>query len=431
MDITIIILIVTFFGLLFLGVPIAVTIALSSLITMCFIIPPHLILSTAASNMANGVNSFTLLAIPFFIFSGNIMNRGGLAKRLVDLAKLPLSRLPGALFYVNILTNMLFGALSGSAAAAAAAVGKTLDPLQKSENYDPAMIAAVNAASCPTGLLIPPSNTLILYSLVSGGTSVSALFMAGYIPGILMGLAVAFSTFLFCLKHKYPVAQQQSSQTSLKVIFDAIPSLLLIIIIVGGISMGVFTATEASAIAVLYSITLAYVYKMLNKEIMIQIISETVNLSGIVLFLIAASGMLSWVLSFSGIPQLVSNSILSVTDNPIIILLLINLILLIAGMFLDMSAAVLIFTPILLPITKIIGIDPIHFGIIMTFNLCIGLITPPVGGALFIASSRANTDLSEVIKRIVPITLSLIIMLLIITFVPELSLWLPKTLNLM
>lgn len=430
MDTTIIILITTFFGLLFLGTPIAITIALSSLITMCFIIPPHLILSTAASNMANGVNSFTLLAIPFFIFSGNIMNRGGLAKRLVDLAKLPLGRLPGALFYVNILTNMLFGALSGSAAAAAAAVGKTLDPLQKKDNYDPAMEAAVNAASCPTGLLIPPSNTLILYSLVSGGTSVSALFMAGYIPGILMGLTVAFATFIFCLKQNYPVALHISFKQSIKIILDAIPSLLLIIIIVGGISLGIFTATEASAIAVFYSFILAFIYKTLNKEVITQIIKETINLSGIVLFLIATSGMLGWVLSFSGIPKQVSEAILSVTENPIIILLLINVILLIAGMFLDMSAAVLIFTPILLPIAKIIGIDTVHFGIIMTFNLCIGLITPPVGAALFIASSIANTPLTDVIKKISPIIFWLIIMLLLVTFIPELSLWLPKKLNL-
>lgn len=432
MSSTIIILLVSFFALLFLGVPVAVTIGLSSLITMLFIVPPDLILATASTSTANGVNSFTLLAIPFFIFSGNIMNRGGLAIRLVNLAKLVIGWMPGSLFYVNVLTNMLFGALSGSAAAAGVAVGKVLDPLQKAEKYDTAMASAVNAASCPTGLLIPPSNTLILYSLVSGGTSVSALFMAGYIPGVLMGLAVMFGAFLYCLKHKYPKSPSIGGfKKALKIIWEAVPSLLLIIIIVGGISLGIFTATEASAIAVLYSFILAFSYKMLDKTTLKQIMTETIVLSGIVLFLISTSGMLSWVLSFSGIPGKVASGMLAISSEPTMILLMINVILLIAGMFMDMSASVLIFTPIFLPIARQIGVDPVHFGIIMVFNLCIGLITPPVGNALFVAVSVSKADMGETIQRLIPMILWLILMLLVVTFVPSLSLWLPRTLGLM
>ncbi len=314
------------------------------------------------------------------------MNRGGLAVRLIAFAKLFLGRLPGALYYVNILTNMLFGALSGSAAAAAAAVGKTLDPLQKKENYDIPLATAVNASSCPTGLLIPPSNTLILYSLVSGGTSVSALFMAGYIPGILMGLTVALITFFMSRNNETVLEEPKTTSESIKIAIDAIPSLMLIVIIVGGIALGIFTATEASGIAVLYSLVLSLMYRTINWDTFQQIMKETVGLSGMVLFLIAVSGMLSWVLSFSGIPSKFASGILAITNNKIAILLLINFILLIAGMFLDMSAAVLIFTPILLPIAKFVGLDVVHFGIIMTFNLCIGLITPPVGNALFVAT---------------------------------------------
>ncbi len=426
MNIEITILICVFVILLVIGAPISIAIAVSSLSVMFMFLPPEMALLTAAQSVINALNSFSLLAIPLFILSGSIMNTGGLALRLINFTKLFTGRLPGPLFQINILSNMLFGALSGSAIAAEVAVGKIIDPLQKKENYDPALSAAVNIASCPTGLLIPPSNTFIVYSLVSGGTSIAALFLAGYIPGILMGMGVSLVAMYFSLKENYPKQEGISFQEKKVIIFQAFPSLLMIVIVIGGVVGGIFTATEGSGIAALYSLVLSLIYKALDMKKLKEIVIETVSMTGIVLFLISVSSIMSWVLSYSRIPQMVAEGLLGISDNPIIIMLLINLILLCVGTFMDMTPAILIFTPIFLPIAKQIGFDPVHFGIIMTFNLCIGLCTPPVGSALFVGCSLSNIKIEEVFSKLIPMFAVLITILLLITFIPTISLFLPR-----
>lgn len=428
MDLSIIIsvLVGSFIFLLLLGLPVALVIAISSLSTMFFYLPFGLSLQTGTQSTASALTSFSILAIPFFIFSGAIMNTGGLAIRLVNFAKLFTIGLPGALMQINVISNMLFGALSGSALAAEVAVGKVLSPIQKKENYDPALAAAVNMTSCPTGLLIPPSNTLIMYSLASGGTSVSALFLAGYIPGMLMGLGVMSVALILGVKYQYPKQAPVPFKEVLKIIWDAIPSLLMIVTIIGGIIGGIFTATEGAAVAVVYSLVLSWIYKSLNKEKMKEILHDTLVLSGISLFLIGVSSIMSWVLSFSRLPLLITEGLLSISSNPIIILLIINMVLLLVGTFMDLTPALLIFTPIFFPVALKLGIHPVHFGIIMNFNLALGLCTPPVGNALFVGCSIANIKIEEVTKWLIPFFIVLFIILLLITFIPEISLALPR-----
>ncbi|MGL4677622.1 MAG: TRAP transporter large permease [Brevinema sp.] len=428
MDLSIItsVLVGCFITLLLLGFPVAIVIALSSMITMFFYLPFGLTFQTATQSTGSALTSFSILAIPLFIFSGAIMNTGGLAIRLVNFSKLFTIGIPGALMQINILSNMLFGALSGSALAAEVAVGKVLSPIQAKENYDPELSAAVNITSCPTGLLIPPSNTLIMYSLASGGTSISALFLAGYIPGILMGGGIMIVALILGIKHKYPKQTPLPFKEVLKIIWDALPSLLMIVTIIGGIIGGVFTATEGAAVAVVYSLALSYLYKNLNKDKFKEILHDTLILSGISLFLIGVSSIMSWVLSFSRLPILITDGLLNLSSSPTVILLIINVVLLIVGTFMDLTPALLIFTPIFFPVAQRLGIHPVHFGIIMNFNLALGLCTPPVGNTLFVGCSIANIKMENVIKRLIPFFLVLFVILLLVTFIPEISLFLPR-----
>lgn len=384
----IIVLFGSFFLFLGIGVPISFAIGIASLLAVTLSLPFDAAIAVISQKMASGLDSFALLAIPFFILAGNIMNQGGIAIRLIEFAKVIGGRLPGSLAHVNVLANMMFGSISGSAVASAAAVGGTMSPLQRKEGYDPAYSAAVNITSCPTGLLIPPSNTFIVYSLISGGTSIGALFLAGYIPGIIMGLGLMLVAGMIARRKGYPVAPRPSKSEVVKKTLDALPSLGLIIIIMGGIIGGIFTATEASAIAVVYTLLLAVVfYREVTVRQLPGIILESVVTTSIVLLLIGASMGMSWAMANADIPYLISDALIAVSDNPIVILLIINLILLIVGIFMDMTPALLIFTPIFLPIALDLGMDPVHFGIMMTFNLCIGICTPPVGSALFIGCS--------------------------------------------
>jgi len=419
-----------FVVMLLFGFPVAITIATSSIVTMFFYLPFGTSLQTATQSVSGVLNSFAILAIPFFIFSGAIMNTAGLALRLVNFAKLFTVGLPGALMHINVIANMLFGALSGSALAAEVAVGKVLGPIQEKEKYNPALANAVNIASCPTGLLIPPSNTLIIYSLVSGGTSVSALFFAGYIPGILMGLGIMSVALVMGIKYDYPKQAVIPFKEVVQIAKDAIPSLLMIVTVIGGILKGVFTATEGAAVSVVYSLLLALIYKSLNLEKMKTIINDTLILSGISLFLIGVSSIMSWVLSFSRLPILISEQLISISSSPIVILLIINVILLIVGTFMDLTPALLIFTPIFLPVALNLGVHPVHFGIIMNFNLCIGLCTPPVGNALFVGCSLAKVSMEDTVKWLLPFFAVLIALLFLITFIPEISLFLPRLLGL-
>ncbi|UJF18261.1 TRAP transporter large permease [Vibrio sp. SS-MA-C1-2] len=423
----IIVLFGSFFTFLGLGVPISFAIGIASLFTVLLSLPFDAAIAVISQKMASGLDSFALLAIPFFILAGNIMNQGGIAIRLIEFAKVLGGRLPGSLAHVNIIANMMFGAISGSAVASAAAVGGTMSPLQKKEGYDPAYSAAVNITSCPTGLLIPPSNTFIVYSLISGGTSIGALFLAGYIPGLLMGLSLMFVAGFIAKKRGYPVDPKPTMAVVVKKTFDALPSLGLIVVIMGGIIGGIFTATEASAIAVVYTLVLAvFFYREVSIKQLPSIILESVVTTSIVLLLIGASMGMSWAMANADIPYMISDALLAVSENPIIILLIINIALLVVGVFMDMTPALLIFTPIFLPIAMDLGMDPVHFGIMMTFNLAIGICTPPVGSALFIGCSVAKVRIDKVIKPLLPFYAVLILALMLVTFVPQISLTLPQ-----
>ena len=417
----------SFVILLALGVPISFSIGISTVVTMLLTIKTGPALTTMAERMATGLDSFALLAIPFFILSGQLMNRGGIARRLIDLAKVIVGMLPGGLAYVNILAAMLFGAISGSAAAAAAGIGGFMIPMMEKEGYDRDFSAAVNITSSTTGLLIPPSNILIVYSLASGGSSIAALFLAGYIPGILVGLFLMLVSGIYAYRHGYPVAERIPLKAALLRFLDAVPSLLLLVIVIGGIVAGYFTATEASAVAVLYTFVLSVlIYREVKWSELPRIFLDSSVTTSIVMLLIATSMGMSWVMSYENIPQSVSAALIGLTDNRFVILLIINLILLFVGTFMDMTPAVLIFTPIFLPVVMRLGMDPVHFGIIMVLNLCIGLCTPPVGSVLFIGCSVAETRVVQVIRPLLPLFLAMILALILVTYIPELSLTLPR-----
>ncbi len=423
---SILILILVFVVLLFLRVPIAFSIGLATLATILVSVAPLPAVTTVAQRMATGLDSFTLLAIPFFILAGQLMNKGGIAKRLIDFAKVLVGTLPGGLAYVNVIAAMLFGAISGSAVAAASAIGGIMAPQMKKEGYDPEFGAAINITSSTTGLLIPPSNVLIVYSLASGGVSIAALFLAGYIPGLLVGLGLMVTSGYIAFRKKYKVAERVSLKTAVLSFFDAIPSLFLIFVVIGGIIGGIFTATEAAAIAVLYALVLSFIYKEISIKSLPDVLLEAAKTTSIVMLLIATSVAMSWVLSFENIPQSISAGLISLFDSDIAILLVINLILLFVGAFMDITPAILIFTPIFLPVATQLGIDPVHFGIIIVFNLTVGLCTPPVGTILFVGCSVADVPITKVIKPLLPLFLVMIVSLILVTFVPDLSLFLPR-----
>lgn len=420
------VLLVTLFFFLILGVPIAVTLGISALCGMFMILPLEQGLLTAGQRMFTGTNSFALLAIPFFVLAGEIMNNGGIAQRLINCARVLAGRLPGSLAHTNIVANMLFGAISGSGVAAAAAMGSTMTEQEVKAGYPRAFSAAANVVSGPTGMLIPPSNLMIVYSLASGGTSIAALFLAGYVPGITWGLFCMIVAYFMAKKLGLKGDERMPWKVKLKYIVDAIPSLLLIFIVIGGILLGWFTATEGSAIAVVYALLLSFIYRTIKIKDLPRILLESTKTTCVVSFLIGISSIMSWVMSFTNIPGLIADLMTSLTDNKIIILLIINVLLLIVGCFMDPTPAVLIFAPILLPVVTNLGVDPIHFGIIMVLNLSIGTITPPVGPILFVGTKVAKLKLEEVIKPLMPFFAVVVIVLLLTTYIPEMSLFLPK-----
>ena len=420
------VLVASFVVLLLLGVPVAFSIGISAVCTLLLSVPAVPALTTMSQRMATGLDSFALLAIPFFILAGQLMNRGGIARRLIDFAKSFVGVLPGGLAHVNIVAAMLFGSISGSSVAAASAVGGVMGPRMAREGYDRGFGAAVNITSATTGLLIPPSNILIVYSLASGGVSIAALFLAGYLPGILVGLSLMVVAGVIAARKGYPRQERVRPREALRAFVDAIPSLLMLIVVIGGIVAGVFTATEASAVAVFYALVLALVYREVGLKSLPDILLETASTTAIVMLLIGTSMGLSWVMSYENIPQSVSEALVAMTDSKIVLLLMINVLLLAVGVFMDMTPAVLIFTPIFLPVVAALGVDPTHFGIVMVLNLCVGLCTPPVGSVLFIGCGIAGIPITQVIRPLIPFFLAMIVSLLIVTYVPELSLWLPR-----
>jgi tripartite ATP-independent transporter DctM subunit len=426
----VIVLVVSFLCLLAIGTPVAWSIAISSLLTMMVSIPAIPAFTTVSQRMGTGLDSFALLAIPFFVLSGQLMNEGGIAHRLIAFSKTLVGALPGGLALINVIGAMLMGAIAGSAMASASAMGSILGPEMEKEGYSKEFGAAVNITSSTIGLVIPPSNVLIVYSLASGGVSIAALFLAGYIPGILTGLFLMIVASIWAKKKKYNLGKRSSLKQVFVTFIDAIPSLFLLVVVIGGIVSGIFTATEASAIAVLYTLVLGFIYKEITFKNIPDILLSSTATTAIVMLLIGASMSMSWVMSYENIPQDISSALLSISDNKIVILLIINLLLLFVGVFMDMTPAVLIFTPIFLPIVTKLGLDPIHFGIVMVLNLCIGLCTPPVGSVLFVGVGIANTTIEKVIKPLLPLFLAMIFALFLVTYFPQLSLWLPSLFDL-
>lgn len=422
----VLILVLSFVILLAIGVPVAWSIGISCILTILASIDSLAAFTTVSQRMATGLDSFSLLAIPLFILAGQIMNQGGIANRLIAFAKALMGALPGGLIYVNVIAAMLFGAISGSAVAATSAMGGILGPAMKKEGYSNEFGAAVNITASTTGLIIPPSNVLIVYSLASGGVSIAALFLAGYIPGILMGLGLMLMAAIWIKKKKYPPGERSSLRHIGITFLHAFPSLLLLVVVIGGIVSGIFTATEASGVAVLYCLILSFINRELRVRDLYSVFLGSVGTTAVVMLLIATSMSMSWVMSYENIPQAVSDVLLGVSDNVFVILLIINLLLLFVGTFMDMTPAVLIFTPIFLPVVAALGVDPVHFGIMMVMNLCVGLCTPPVGSVLFIGVSVANTTIQKVIKPLMPLYVVMFIVLMLITFVPEITLWLPR-----
>lgn len=412
--------------LLALGVPIAYSIGISSLVAVLQTVPLDVSVVTAAQRTFVGMSKFSLTAIPFFILAGNIMNQGGIAKRLVDFVMALLGKMPGALLVTNAGANALFGAISGSASAAAAAVGSMVREGEEEQGYDKALCAATNGASAPSGLLIPPSNALITYSLASGGTSVAALFLGGYIPGILWALCCIVVGVIIAMRKGYKGTPGKFDWKNLaKATVNALPALSLIIVVIGGIVGGIFTATEGSAIAVVYALILGVLYKNITLKSFWKIVVDSAKMSGMVVFLIGVSNILGWVMAFTQIPQAVSAALLGLTNNSILILLIMNVILLVAGTFMDVTPAILIFTPLFLPIVKTFGMHPVHFGLILVYNLCIGNITPPVGNTLFVAIKVGGTSLSKTIPYMIWYYIAILIGLLLVTYVPFISMGLP------
>ena len=423
---SLVIILTVLIALLVIGVPISYAIGISSLAAILQIVPMDVSVLTGAQRTFVGMSKFSLTAIPFFILAGNLMNQGGIAKRLVDFVLALLGKLPGALLVTNVGANALFGAISGSASAAAAAVGSMVREGEDEQGYDKAVCAATNGASAPSGLLIPPSNALITYSLVSGGTSVAALFLAGFIPGLLWTVCCIVVAVIIAKKKGY---QGTPGKFDWKNLFTAtmraIPALSLIVVVIGGIIAGVFTATEGSAIAVVYALILGIFYRNITWKSFWKIVVDSAKMSGMIVFLIGVSNIMGWVMAFTQIPQAISAALLGLTNNPIIILLIMNVILLIAGTFMDVTPAILIFTPLFLPIVKTFGMDPIQFGLILVYNLCIGNITPPVGNTLFVSIKIGNTTLARVMPYMLMYYVAILIGLLLVTYVPAVSLALP------
>jgi tripartite ATP-independent transporter DctM subunit len=420
-------LVLTFVILFVLGIPIAFCLGISTLATMLLTMDFMPAVTTIAQRMAGGINSFALLAIPLFILSGQLMAQGGIARRVIDFSKAVIGSLPGGLAFVNVVSCMLFGAISGSAVAATSAIGGFMIPEMNKAGYDKNFNAAVTATAATTGMLIPPSNILIVYAVASGGVSIAALFVAGYIPGILVGLSLMAVCAVYAKRHNFPAGTRVPFRVLAQCTVAAVPSLFLIVLVIGGILAGIFTATEAGAIAVLYALVLStVVYRELSLADLRALLLKSVETTAIVMFLIGTSMAMSWLLAYENIPSIVANALVNLSDNPIVILLLINLVLLSVGIFMDMTPAVLIFTPIFLPVAVELGMSPLHFGIMMVLNLCIGLCTPPVGSILFVGCAIAKTSISQIVRPMIPMYLAMFLALMLVTYLPELSESLPR-----
>lgn len=429
MDLQVLILLLSFVALLLLNVPVAVCIGVATVLTMYSLgeVPTAYI---TAQRVSTGISSFPLLAIPFFILAGVLMGAGGMARRLMDFASALVGGFHNGLSYVNTITCMLFGAVSGSAVAAVSSIGTFMIPEMERAGYKREYSVALTTTSATTGLLIPPSNVMIVYAVVAGNVSIAALFMAGIIPGVLIGLSLMAAAWWTQRGKLTAKPGHATAGEMFRQFLRAIPSIALIFIVLGGILGGVFSATEASAVAALYALILGVVfYREVRIKDLPGILLQSAKTTAIVMFLVGASQAMSWVLSYEMIPQAVSEAMIALSDSPLVILLIINVLLLLVGVFMDMTPAIVIFAPIFLPVVAGFDMHPVHFGIILIANLCIGLCTPPVGTCLFVGCGVGGTTIARVMRPLMPMFLAMLIGLMLITYVPALSLWLPELLG--
>lgn len=418
------ILVGSFFAMLICRVPIAFAIGISSVITTLYLGMP---LQQIAQLMVKGVNVFTLMAVPFFIIAGELMGAGGISKRLINLSDALVGWFRGGLAMVNIVASLFFGGISGSSTADTASLGTILIPMMKEQGYDEEFATNVTMCSSVQGLLIPPSHNMVMYAMVAGGVSVGRLFMAGIVPGFVLALALAVYSYWCSIKRKYPKGAPFSVKNVLTTLADSIWGLITVLIVVVGVVSGIFTATESAAIAVVWAgIVGAVVYKELTLKKIWALLERSLGTLAIVMILISTSQVFGWLLTYLKMPELVANAIFSITDNPIAVMLILNVVMLILGTIMDMSAIILVATPILLPIATSVGIDPIHFGVIMVLNLGIGLITPPVGGTLFVGSAVSGVPIERLTKTLLPFFAVMLVALLIVTFCPSFVMWLPN-----
>ncbi|MGG6312523.1 TRAP transporter large permease [Paenibacillus macerans] len=419
----VLILAISFVVLLLLRFPISITLAGSTLITLIYLDLPWVVVG---QRMIQGIHSFPLLAIPFFILAGQIMSAGGMAVRLVNLAQLLVGAVRGGLALVNCVACMFFGNISGSAAADVSSIGSVLIPAMKKKNYDADYAVAVTTSASIQGVIFPPSHNLVLFSVAAGGVSVSSLFLGGIVPGLLLMFTLMVISYVIAVKRNYPKGEPVTWSQVPKIVRDGFLSLMTGVIILGGISSGWFTATEAGAIACVYAFILTFfVYKDVPLRRVGLVLKRTFRTVAMVLFLIAASDAFGWILAYLQVPALLTDLFLGVSDNPYVILFMINLLLLLIGFPMDMAPMILIMTPILLPVATALGIDPIHFGIILILNCGIGLITPPVGTVLFIGCALGKVPVSQATKASWPFFFAMCVALLLVTYIPQLSLWLP------
>lgn len=424
--IAIAILLLTFFVLIVLRVPIALSIGISTILTSLYLDIP---LAMVFQNMISGVNSYSLMAIPFFILMGDIMSKGGIARRLIDLAYSLVGWMRGGLSMVTVLASMLFGAVSGSSTACTATLGPIMIPEMEEKGYDKSFATDVTMASSVTGLLIPPSHNMVIYSMVAGGVSVGSLFIAGILPGILLGISLMIYSYHIAKKNNYPVGEKFSAKVFGKAFVDALWGLLSIVIVVVGVTTGIITATESAALACLWSfIVSVFIYKEMNVKDIISVVASSAKTVSMIILLIATSNAFGWLLAYLKVPAMVSSSVYGISTNPYIILLMMNILLLVLGTLMDMSPIILIATPILLPIAKSIGVDPVQFGTLLILNLGAGLLTPPVGATLFLGSAISGIKFEKLAVSMKHIYLLIFIVLMLVTYVPEISLWLPSLL---
>ncbi len=420
-----IILLGSFVLLMILRVPITFSLACASIATAAYL---HIPLMAIVQQMVQGVKSFSLLAIPFFIIAGEMMGRGGIALKLINLANVLVGRVRGGLAMVNVVESMFFGGISGSAVADVASTGTIMIPLMKQKGYDDDFSVAITVTSATQGIIIPPSHNMIIYSVAAGGVSVGRLFLGGFVPGVLLGISLMIIAYFISVKRNYPKERKYTFKEGVKIFGDAFLGLLTAIIIMGGVISGIFTATESAAVAAIYAFIITFfVYRQIPLKEFKGILYSTLKTLTMVMTLIASASAFSWLMAYLRIPAKVTEFLISITDNKILLLMLINVLLLVLGMIMDMAPLILIVTPILYPVVVgKLGLSPIHFGIILMINLAIGLCTPPVGSALFVGCAVGKVSIEKATKAMVPFYIVMVIVLLLITYVPQITMFVPN-----